>query len=163
MPSTVTCEVAVLMPPALARLSRATTWNVIVLVMAGSSSPVRKPPVVDGGTFALFRMCVNAGNVLVPTDVGRKGRKIGRAIPSESVLGTAFVEVPKSYSCQSYVSVSPFGSVAVAKSENGVCLGILKFPGPVTVGGVLPDAVVTAQVLPLPVWLYATITSRLFT
>ena len=33
---------------------------------------------------------------------------------------------------------SPLGSVAEAVNENGVCFGMLKFPGPVTVGGVLP-------------------------
>ena len=45
------------------------------------------------------------------------------------------------------------GSVAEAVNENGVCFGMLKFPGPVTVGGVLPVAVVTAHELPPPVWL----------
>ena len=45
-PAMVTVDVAVLMPPPLARLSRATTWNVIVRVIAGRSSPVRNPPVV---------------------------------------------------------------------------------------------------------------------
>src|SRR5207248_5122601 len=55
LPSTVTTEDAVPMPPPPAWLSRATTWNVIVRAIAGKSSPVRKPPVVDGGTFALLR------------------------------------------------------------------------------------------------------------
>ena len=63
------------MPPPLARLSRATTLNVIVRVIAGSSSPVRHAPdghapVVAGGTLALFKMYWRDGNVLVPLAVG---------------------------------------------------------------------------------------------
>jgi hypothetical protein len=48
---------------------------------------------------------------------------------------------------------------------NGVVFGTLKFgpPTTVTVGGVLPDAVVAAHVFPLPFWLKETICSRLFT
>jgi hypothetical protein len=48
---------------------------------------------------------------------------------------------------------SPLMSVAEAVSENGVFFGIVKLPGPVTTGAVLPVAVVEAQVLPFPVWL----------
>ena len=70
-PATVTTDVAVLIPPPLARLSRATTWNVIVREIAGRSSPVRNPPVVvAGGTLALFKMYCKEGNVRVPPTVG---------------------------------------------------------------------------------------------
>src|SRR5436190_23519199 len=124
------------------------TWNVIVRPIWGSNSPVRNPPVVPGGTFALFRMFMSLGNVRVPLAVGRNGRRMGLGKPSASVFGTAVVPGPRSYSCQSYVSVSPFGSDPVAVNENGVCFGMLKLPGPVTVGGVLPEGVVTAQLLP---------------
>jgi ABC-type amino acid transport substrate-binding protein len=41
VPLIVTTEVAVLIPPPLARLSRVTTWNVMLRAIAGSSSPVR--------------------------------------------------------------------------------------------------------------------------
>jgi hypothetical protein len=75
------------------------------------------------------------------------------AMPSESVFGTAVVDAPRSYSSQSYVSVSPLMSVAEAVSEKGVFFGMVKLPGPVTAGAVLFVAVGTAQVLPLPVWL----------
>ena len=67
LPATDTSEKAELIPPLLLR---ATTWKLIVLATAGSSSPVRNPPVVAGGTLALFRICSNAGNVRFPSDVG---------------------------------------------------------------------------------------------
>lgn len=70
-PSTVTTATVVLIPPALARLSRATTWNVMAREIAGRSSPVNNPPVVAGGTLALFKMNCKEGNVRVPPRVGR--------------------------------------------------------------------------------------------
>jgi hypothetical protein len=61
-PSTVTVDIAVLMPPPPARLSRATTLNVIVRPIAGSSSPTRKPSMSEaGGTLPLFRMYCSDG------------------------------------------------------------------------------------------------------
>ena len=56
VPLTVNVEVAVLMPPPPARLSRATTWKVIVRPMLGRISPVKKPPVVVSKTSALFEV-----------------------------------------------------------------------------------------------------------
>jgi len=75
--STDTVDDAVLMPPVKGWLSRATTWNVIVRVIAGNSSPTRhgadmpRQLNVDGGTLALFRMYCSDGNVRVPLKVGR--------------------------------------------------------------------------------------------
>ena len=66
---TITVAVAELMPPPLARLSRATTWKVMAREIAGRSSPVRNPPVVFGGTLALLKMYCKAGNVRVPPTV----------------------------------------------------------------------------------------------
>ena len=71
VPLTITFDDVVLMPPPLARLSRAITWNTMVRLMAGSSSPVRYPPVVAGGTLALFSIYCRDGNVLVPLAVGK--------------------------------------------------------------------------------------------
>ena len=58
---TLKMDVAELIPPPLARLSRATTAKVILRVMAGSNSPVRQAavgqePLVEGGTLALFKI-----------------------------------------------------------------------------------------------------------
>src|SRR5436190_21792464 len=96
-----TIAVAELIPPPLARLSRATTWNVIVRVIAGRSSPVRNPPMKVGGTLALFKIYCSEGNVRVPPTVGEYGRNIGLGWPSASVFGVAVVAGPRSYSSQS--------------------------------------------------------------
>src|SRR5688500_6140996 len=101
-------------------------------------------------------MCSSRGNVRVPLSVGRNGRKIGRARPSASLFGTEPLgEGPRSYSCQSYVTVSPFRSVEVAVRAKGVCFGMLKAGPPTTEtdGGVFPLGVVTGQEFPCPVWL----------
>ncbi len=101
------------------------------------------------------------GNVRVPLTVGKYGLKIGRG-ESESVLGTVVATVPRFHSCQSYVSESPFASVAEAVNENGVVLGMLYGPPTVgTDGGVLPVALSTSHVFPLPTWLNVVITLRL--
>jgi len=58
---TVRVDEVELMPPPLARLSRATTWKTIVREIDGSNSPVRHAvvghdPLVLGGTLALLKM-----------------------------------------------------------------------------------------------------------
>ena len=79
---------------------------------------------VEGGTFALFKIYSSDGKDRVGLSSADMGGR-WTAVPSESEFGTAVVVAPKSYSCQSYVSVSLFASVSLAVKANGVCFGIL--------------------------------------
>ena len=86
-------------------------------------------------------MYCRLGNVRDALVDGGNDRKIGR-VPSSVFGGDA---LPKSNSSQLNVSMSPFGSVALPLSVNGVFEGIVKLLRADTVGGLFPVVVVAAQ------------------
>jgi len=69
--------------------------------------------------------------------LGIIARMIG-LLPLSGVLSR--MAGPRSRSCQSYVIGSPFGSLPIAVSTNGVPVGILNDAPASTVGGLLPVA-----------------------
>src|SRR5207244_12319822 len=97
---------------------------------------------VAGGLWAKFRMKFNDGKIRVGLLTPRKERNSGRE-PSSVFGGDC---APRSSSSQQKVTASPFGSLPVAVSANGVCRGIVKFDPAFTSGGALPLAAVVAHV-----------------
>ena len=112
----------------------------------------------------LFTKSGMRGNTLVGEVVDEKDLKMGwlpdglvRLLSPPAVVG------PKSYSSQLKVTASPSASPPVAVNSNGVDAGMTRPLAPAsTVGMALPVDVLTAQELPPPLTVKATISLMLW-